>query len=72
MNSSTTILLAALALAIVMLLTVGCAQKRDDTDFNIREQEALAWHQSLDSAMTEARERRTLIVVDVYTNRPGW
>ena len=72
MNSSTTMLLVALALTIVMLLTVGCAQKRDDTDFNIREQEALAWHRSLNGAMTEAKQRRTLIVVDVYTNSPGW
>lgn len=55
MNWSTTLLLAALALAIVLATTTGCAQKRNDTDFTIKGQEALAWHKSLNSAMTEAK-----------------
>ena len=72
MNWSSTLLLIAITLAVLMMSTSGCTQRRPSINADIQGDEALAWHESLDSAITEAKQRRTFIVVDVYTNRCSW
>ncbi|NQT19736.1 MAG: thioredoxin family protein [Planctomycetes bacterium] len=71
MDRSSTLLLIAVALAILMMSTAGCTQRKPGINA-VKVEEALAWHESLNSAITEAKQRHTLIAVDVYTNRCSW
>ena len=64
----TTLIVAAAAAIIIATL----AYSREEGGTNIEGEGTLPWHRSLDTALAEAQERGTLVVVDVYTDWCGW
>jgi len=70
MNRGLRITLIVAAAAVIIIATLSYS--RDEGGTNIGSEGMLPWHRSPDTALAEAQQRGTLVVVDVYTDRCGW